>query len=105
MADNLNRHVAHEAEEQRAREEAARRTADQLLDRVRVKPARALASKSSDGRVFVPVCTSEEYVPANWPGWRRVTGATLGPLLEGYPLLVNPIGPISAIVPAADLVS
>jgi hypothetical protein len=56
-----------------------------------------------EGRVFVPVCTSEDYVPAAWPGWRLVTGATLGPLLDGYPLLVNPIGPISAIVPAAQL--
>lgn len=54
----------------------------------------------SEGRVYVPVCTAEEHVPANWPGWRAVTGAKLGPLLDGYPLLVNPIGPISAIVPA-----
>ncbi len=56
-----------------------------------------------DGRVFVPVCTAEEHVPAAWPGWRFVTGADLGPLLDGYPLLVNPIGPISAIVPAGHL--
>jgi hypothetical protein len=56
-----------------------------------------------EGRVFVPVCTAAEHVPDNWPGWRLVTGATLGPLLDGYPLLVNPIGPISAIVPAEHL--
>jgi hypothetical protein len=57
----------------------------------------------AEGRVFVPVCTAEEHVPAHWPGWRLVTGATLGPLLGGHPLLVNPVGPISAIVPAAEL--
>ncbi|MET0135784.1 MAG: type VII secretion system-associated protein [Kibdelosporangium sp.] len=55
------------------------------------------------GHVYVPVCTAEEHVPAEWPGWRQVHGADLGPLLEGYPLLVNPVGPISAIVPAGHL--
>ncbi len=55
------------------------------------------------GRVFVPVCTAEEYVPDSWPGWRQVTGAVLAPLLSGHPVLVNPIGPISAIVPAEHL--
>jgi hypothetical protein len=58
-----------------------------------------------DGRVFVPVCTAEEHVPDSWPGWRLVTGATVAPLLDGYPLLVNPIGPISAIVPAEHLMT
>jgi hypothetical protein len=55
------------------------------------------------GNVYVPVCTADEHVPAHWPGWRLVTGATLAPLLGGHPLLVNPIGPISAVVPAAGL--
>lgn len=54
----------------------------------------------AQGRVFVPVCTADEHVPAAWPGWRLVTGREIGPLLNGYPLLVNPIGPLSAIVPA-----
>ncbi|ONI73506.1 hypothetical protein ALI144C_44330 [Actinosynnema sp. ALI-1.44] len=54
----------------------------------------------SDGRVFVPVCTASEHVPAAWPGWRVITGRDLAPLLNGFPLLVNPVGPLSAIVPA-----
>jgi hypothetical protein len=57
------------------------------------------------GQVYVPVCTAEEHVPAAWPGWRLVSGKDIGPLLDGFPLLVNPIGPISAIVPAGHLVS
>nr|WP_052478061.1 type VII secretion system-associated protein [Kibdelosporangium sp. MJ126-NF4]CEL15724.1 putative ADP-ribosylglycohydrolase [Kibdelosporangium sp. MJ126-NF4]CTQ93649.1 putative ADP-ribosylglycohydrolase [Kibdelosporangium sp. MJ126-NF4] len=53
-----------------------------------------------DGRVFVPVCTVQEHVPAAWPGWREITGGEIARLLNGFPLLVNPIGPLSAIVPA-----
>ncbi|MGX7823955.1 type VII secretion system-associated protein [Actinokineospora sp. 24-640] len=56
-----------------------------------------------DGRVMVPACTSVARVPRQWPGWREVTGSTLAPLLNGYPLVVNPAGPITAIVPASDL--
>ncbi|ALG14213.1 type VII secretion system-associated protein [Kibdelosporangium phytohabitans] len=55
------------------------------------------------GRVFVPVCTVAEHVPAAWPGWRVVSGRDLVPLLSGFPLLINPVGPLSAIVPAAHL--
>lgn len=58
---------------------------------------------AADGQVFVPVCTTEQHVPATWPGWRTVTGRALGPLLDGYPLLVNPAGPISAVVAAGQL--
>lgn len=56
-----------------------------------------------DGRVMVPACTSAAHVPANWPGWREVRGRDLAGLLYGHPLVVNPIGPITALVPAADL--
>jgi hypothetical protein len=59
----------------------------------------------AEGRVYVPVCTAAEYVPTTWPGWRLVTGKDIGRLLDGFPLLVNPIGPISAIVPAGHLTS
>jgi hypothetical protein len=58
---------------------------------------------AADGQVFVPVCTARQHVPATWPGWRVVTGRDIGPLLAGFPLLVNLIGPISAIVPAGHL--
>lgn len=61
------------------------------------------AFPNHDGRVMVPACTSVARVPRQWPGWREVTGSTLAPLLNGYPLVVNPAGPITAIVPAADL--
>ncbi|MFC0115439.1 type VII secretion system-associated protein [Kibdelosporangium aridum] len=63
-----------------------------------------LGFPDDQGRVYVPVCTSEEHVPSAWPGWRLVTGRDIAPLLDGFPLLVNPIGPISAIVPAEHLV-
>ncbi|CAM3438256.1 type VII secretion system-associated protein [Kibdelosporangium persicum] len=56
-----------------------------------------------EGRVFVPVCTAAAHVPAAWPGWRVTTGKDIAPLLNGFPLLVNPTGPISAIVPAEHL--
>ncbi|WP_243726612.1 type VII secretion system-associated protein [Actinocrispum wychmicini] len=59
-----------------------------------------LGFPDADGNVYVPVCTAAEHVPATWPGWREVPGSKLGPLLDGYPLLVNPVGPISAVLPA-----
>lgn len=55
------------------------------------------------GTVMVPVCTSVAYVPSAWPGWREVTGADLVPLLHGHPLVINPAGPIAAMIPAAHL--
>jgi hypothetical protein len=56
-----------------------------------------------DGTVMVPACTSAAHVPAFWPGWREISGRDLVPLLHGHPLVVNPAGPITALVPAADL--
>lgn len=58
-----------------------------------------------DGRVLVPVCTSVAHVPRAWPGWREVLGSELAPLLGGHPLVVNPTGPITALLPAAALTS
>lgn len=61
------------------------------------------AFPNHDGRVMVPACTSVARVPKQWPAWREITGAALAPLLNGFPLVVNPAGPITALVPAADL--
>jgi hypothetical protein len=56
-----------------------------------------------DGSVMVPACTSPERVPAGWPGWREVTGRELVPLLFGHPLVINPSGPVTALIPAGHL--
>jgi hypothetical protein len=55
------------------------------------------------GTVMVPACTSVGCVPSAWPGWRKVAGHELVPLLADRPLVINPAGPISALVPAAHL--
>lgn len=52
------------------------------------------------GRLVVPSCTSVEHVPQDWPGWRSMRGSDVVPLLRGYPLAINPDGPVSAILPA-----
>lgn len=51
------------------------------------------------GRLVVPACTSEEHVPSDWPAWQAMRGADVVPLLRGYPLAINPDGPVSAILP------
>lgn len=55
------------------------------------------------GRIMVPACTSVAHVPAAWPGWREVLGGDLARLLGGHPLVINPIGPITALLPASVL--
>jgi hypothetical protein len=55
------------------------------------------------GTVMVPACTSPARVPSAWPGWRVVSGRELVPLLHGFPLVINPAGPVSARIPAAHL--
>jgi type III secretion system (T3SS) SseB-like protein len=55
--------------------------------------------------VMVPVCTSPAHVPPGWPGWREITGRDLVPLLHGHPLVINPGGPVTALIPAGDLVA
>jgi type III secretion system (T3SS) SseB-like protein len=55
------------------------------------------------GTVMVPACTSPASVPSAWPGWREITGAELVPLLYGHPLVLDPAGPVSAMIPAAHL--
>jgi SseB protein N-terminal domain len=52
------------------------------------------------GTIMVPACTSRAHVPSAWPGWRPIRGRELVPLLRGHALVVNPVGPVSAIVPA-----
>jgi hypothetical protein len=55
---------------------------------------------AQSGRLVVPACTSPEHVPADWPNWKAMRGNEMVPLLRGYPLAVNPDGPVSAILPA-----
>ena len=57
------------------------------------------------GGVMVPVCTSPARVPQAWPGWREITGRDLVPLLHGLPLVINPAGPVTALIPARDLLA
>ena len=58
------------------------------------------AFPTPDGELVVPACTAEAHVPAAWPGWRRMSGWDLVPRLNGYPLLVDPEGPVTATFPA-----
>jgi hypothetical protein len=55
------------------------------------------------GRIMVPACTSVAHVPKAWPGWREIPGRDLAPLLGPYPLVVNPTGPITALLPPSAL--
>jgi hypothetical protein len=52
------------------------------------------------GRLVVPACTSVEHVPSDWPAWQAMRGDEIVPLLRGYPLAINPDGPVGAILPA-----
>ena len=63
------------------------------------------AFPNRDGTLMVPACTSGEHVPVQWPGWRTILGRDLAPRLGGHPLVVNPIGPVTALLPQADLLS
>lgn len=58
---------------------------------------------SQTGRLVVPACTSAEHVPSDWPGWKSLRGHEIVPRLRGYPLAVDPDGPVSAILPATLL--
>lgn len=51
------------------------------------------------GRLVVPACSSVEHVPADWPAFRTMAGDEVVLLLRGYPLAINPDGPVSAILP------
>ncbi|RZS41359.1 type III secretion system (T3SS) SseB-like protein [Herbihabitans rhizosphaerae] len=63
------------------------------------------AFPNRDGRLMVPACTSPDAIPRAWPGWRPVLGRELAPLLRGHPLVINPIGPVAAVIPAAHLIA
>ncbi len=77
--------------------------ADLLLYAAHPQDPSVTGFPARDGTVMVPVCTSVAHVPAAWPGWRWVSGRDLVPLLDGHPLVINPIGPVTAMIPAADL--
>ncbi|WP_235926041.1 type VII secretion system-associated protein [Actinokineospora pegani] len=64
---------------------------------------RVTAFPDRGGRLVVPACTSAAHVPAEWPGVREVAGAELAAGLGGLPLVVNPLGPLTAVFPAKDL--
>ncbi|GGS20715.1 type VII secretion system-associated protein [Actinokineospora fastidiosa] len=81
----------------------ALRTAKLLVYARDARDTGITAFPNHDGQVMVPACTSVGRVPRQWPGWREVKGAALAAQLNGYPLVVNPTGPITAIIPAADL--
>jgi type III secretion system (T3SS) SseB-like protein len=55
------------------------------------------------GGVAVPACTSVARIPSAWPGWRELPGRLLATQLHDHPLVINPEGPITALIPAADL--
>jgi hypothetical protein len=52
------------------------------------------------GRLVVPACTSAEHIPDDWLAASPMLGSDIVPLLRGYPLAINPDGPVSAILPA-----
>jgi hypothetical protein len=55
------------------------------------------------GRIMVPACTSVAHVPTAWPGWREIPGRDLATQLAGHPLVINPTGPVTALLPAPTL--
>jgi hypothetical protein len=57
------------------------------------------------GAVMVPACTSPAHVPTAWPGWREINGRDLVPLLNGHSLVLNPHGPVTALIPASHLLT
>lgn len=61
------------------------------------------AFPARNGRVMVPACTSPATVPAAWPGWREIPARDLTPHLTNHPLVINPTGPITALLPPQTL--
>jgi hypothetical protein len=57
----------------------------------------------NSGAVMVCACTSPEHVPAAWPCSRTVRGRELADYLYDGPLMINPAGPVCAIVDGASL--
>jgi type III secretion system (T3SS) SseB-like protein len=79
------------------------RDARLLLYAASAQDASVTGFPDAHGTVMVPACTSAATVPAAWPGWREITGRDLVPLLSGHPLVINPNGPITALIPAEHL--
>jgi hypothetical protein len=79
------------------------RSAQLLLYAASAEDRSVTGFPNSSGTVLVPVCTSPERVPEAWPGWREITGAELAPLLHGHSLVINPGGPVTAVIPAERL--
>ncbi len=82
---------------------AAVRDAKLLIYAVGPDDHAVTAFPARDGRVMVPACTSVAYVPRAWPGWRELLGRDLARHLKGHPVVINPIGPITALIPAEEL--
>ncbi|WP_233158252.1 type VII secretion system-associated protein [Actinokineospora bangkokensis] len=61
--------------------------------------------RDQHGRLVVPACTSATHVPPAWPHWREIPGADLARQLRGCPLVLNPQGPLTAVIPAAHLLA
>lgn len=55
------------------------------------------------GRVVVPAYTRKAMLPKEWPGARMLTGRQLLPHLAGHPLAINPLGLVTAVIPAQHL--
>lgn len=58
---------------------------------------------ADDGEEFLPVFTSQQYVPENAPGVQLVSLAWLRPLLTGRSLAINPDGPLSMTITGDEL--
>jgi hypothetical protein len=61
------------------------------------------SAEMSDGSRLVPACTSEQRVPEDWPGFRRVPGNWLPDVLDGLDLGLNLHEAIQAVIPNAVL--
>jgi hypothetical protein len=61
------------------------------------------SAEMSDGTTLVPACTSEQRVPEDWPGFRRVPGSWLPDVLGGLDLGLNLHEAIQAVIPNAVL--
>lgn len=57
----------------------------------------------NSGTVMVCACTSPERVPPEWPAARAVRGRELADALYDCPLMINPAGPVCAIVDGTTL--
>lgn len=69
------------------------------------EPDKLSGFRDADGRVLVPACTAEHEVPASWPAYLELTGRQVVPLLGEHPLVLNPDGAVTAVVPVEHLIA